>query len=329
MKIEATIKNNNKHLGFGKIILFGEHFVVHGLPAVVTSLDLVTTAHLEYIGNNELIIVDNRPKIPLYQPRKTVEYENMVRAIFGSMGVQHFGWCIKLGGTLPVTNGGIGASAAAAVAVARAIDRYFSFNLTEHLINQAAFVGEQKIHGTPSGVDNMAAVFGGTFVFTKDKGCLDNIAIKNSLYLVIVDSGKPTNTKHVITAIKKLREKNTLHMEKIFDRYRSIFDDVLVALAQQNMIALGLAMTQNHLLLSEVGLSSQELDYLVTYALKAGALGAKVTGTGCGGVMVILASNEHNQMIIGQSLANAGFFTIQQTIASSCSNQINHAFLFQ
>ena len=328
--MEATIKNKNKRLcGFGKIILFGEHFVVHGLPAVVTSIDLTTTAYLEYIGNNQLILMDNRPKTPLYQPCKTVEYENMVRAIFVAMGVEPFGWYVTLGGTLPVTNGGIGASAAAAVAVVRAIDHYFSFNLTEHLINQAAFVGEQEIHGTPSGIDNMAAVFGGTFVFTKNTRSPDKIVIKNSLYLVIVDSGNPTNTRHVITAVKKIREKNASHMEKVFNRYRSILDDALIALTQQNTSILGHAMTQNHWLLSEIGLSSQTLDSLVVYALSAGALGAKVTGTGCGGVMVILASHEHNQMVIAQTLAKAGFFTIQQTIFSACSNQINHSFLFQ
>ena len=33
--------------GFGKVILFGEHFVVHGLPGIVSAIDLTANAEVK------------------------------------------------------------------------------------------------------------------------------------------------------------------------------------------------------------------------------------------------------------------------------------------
>ncbi len=303
--------------GYGKIILLGEHFVVYGLPALVTALELSTQAIIEQMGA-ELTIIDHRPKVPTFKPLKHSEYEQMVRAIFTAMGIAPYGWHITLAGSLPVTNGGIGASAAAAVALARAINHSFSMALSDEQINGIAFRGEQAVHGTPSGIDNTAATFGGTFVFypSAPQGQNKREVINSHipLHLVVADSGRPTNTKHVLEAVSAFRAQNATALATIFERYHQVFEQAQAALIHNNLTTFGQAMTQNHRLLQKIGVSSPEQDFLVKRAHEAGALGAKLTGTGCGGLMIALAPDAAAQKNIAQHLEMAGFFTLTPTV---------------
>lgn len=309
---------------YGKVILVGEHFVVYDLPALVTALDFFTTAQLEKRTDNNLELIDNRPQAPTCKPYKTTEYHTMLTTIFTSLGLTPEGWTITLQGTLPVTNGGIGASAAAAVAIARALNNTYNLKLTDEQINEAAFCGEHAVHGTPSGIDNTAATYGGTFVFQKTQP-RQQITLQHPLHLVLADSGRPTNTKLVLQAISALRAQNATAITHAFEQYLAIFTMAHHACLTGDYAALGKAMTNNHTLLAHLGLSSPEQDFLVALALKTGALGAKITGTGCGGLMIALAEHQEQQEKIAQAFINEGFYTVQTTpftTISSNSSQV-------
>lgn len=299
--------------GYGKIILLGEHFVVHGLPALVTALDLATNATITQAPDNltPIKIIDNRPKVPTYQPLKESAYNNMVKAVFTALNIEPTGWIVTFSGSLPVTNGGIGASAAAAVALARAINNRFKLNCSEKEINQAAHAGEKEVHGKPSGIDDTAATTGGTFVFTQEQ--VQHVP-PLPLYMVIADSGRPTNTKKAIEAVQRFKLQDPHTVKKLFDRYAQLFQHALDAYTNADIQTFGKTLTANHRLLQELGVSSRELDYLVAQALQNGALGAKLTGSGCGGLMIALAPSQHIQTIITHKLRAAGFFTLPQNI---------------
>lgn len=64
-------------------------------------------------------------------------------------------------------------------------------------------------------------------------------------------------------------------------------------------------MDANHEILQEMGVSSPELDRLVSAARGSGALGAKLSGGGRGGNMIALASPD-NAPAIAQALQAAG-----------------------
>ncbi|MEG2505639.1 MAG: hypothetical protein RSB44_13280, partial [Carnobacterium sp.] len=68
----------------------------------------------------------------------------------------------------------------------------------------------------------------------------------------------------------------------------------------------GHVMNKAHERLSDLGVSHPRLDNLVETARKNGALGAKLTGSGLGGVMVALAENEKDAIRISQRLLKNG-----------------------
>jgi mevalonate kinase len=298
--------------GRGKIILLGEHFVVHGAPALVGALSLSTIASVQKNYHGDLILYDHRPKVPKFIYTKEELYYRLIENIFEFMGVTDRSYTVTLSGDLPVTCGGIGASAATAVAVARALNKTFDFGFDDIKINQAALFGECAIHGTPSGVDNTAAVFGGVFVY--HNGARRVINLKTPLEIVIADSGISTDTKFVIHEVKKLKSYDE---GKIFDechsRYEKICSLGVQACEFGDIGILGTAMNENHELLQVIGVSCSELDYMVNCARRAGALGAKVSGTGRGGIIIALVSGEQG-IIVEDSLRQEGFFTLRTVL---------------
>jgi len=306
--------------GHGKIILFGEHFVVHGMPAIVSALPQKTEANLQLLPQNvsndrTIKIIDNRPKIPNFLSTKSIEYKNMVNAICDHLNIQN-NLEITLGGDLLVTSGGIGASAAAATAVTKSLNIFFNLKLSDEQIYNTALEGEKAIHGSPSGIDNMAALRGDTFVFQKNIACsttqplVTPIKLKMPIHLVVADSGQPSNTKQAINDFRK----NILGNPKILSKYENIYTRALTALENSDLEKLGTAMQSNHTLLQNLGVSHKKLDDMVKITLDAGALGSKLTGSGQGGLMIALTKNEAAQEKILNILKRLNLFAFKTTL---------------
>jgi mevalonate kinase len=298
--------------GYGKTILLGEHFVVHGLPALVAALELKTVASLQINNFGDIILMDHRPKAPGFQETKQDLYYDLVCRVFDYMGIIQRNYTVTLAGDLPVTSGGVGASAAAAVAIARAVNNAFGMNCDEHEINQAAYHGECSVHGMPSGIDNTAAVFGGLFLYQSKKR--RPLSRREFIPLVIADSGVSTDTKQVIEYVKNLKTSDPAKVARIFCAYEQLVDQGVSAVQALDLIRLGQVMTHNHQLLQELGVSCPTLDRMVEVSIQAGALGAKMTGTGQGGVMVALAPHLGAQEQIAKNLQAQGFFVIKTRI---------------
>lgn len=277
--------------GYGKTIILGEHFVVHNKPALVAALPLKTHATVEFNNLNQLNFIDNRPRVPGFVASKSAAYNHMLKNILTFLKIKQRNLSITVSGDLPVTCGGIGASAACAVSIIKAFDRLINLNMNDAAINDAAMFAESAIHGTPSGIDNTAATFGGIFEYSKQSG-LTQINTAQPIKILLVDSGKQTDTKTLILKVNKFLSDNPNKSTDIFDRYSEVFDAGLAALKNFNLKLLGQCMNHNHELLQELGLSCTKLDYIVNNALELGALGAKLTGTGGGGLALILLPDE-------------------------------------
>ncbi|MCF7899292.1 mevalonate kinase, partial [Candidatus Babeliales bacterium] len=285
--------------GFGKTILFGEHFVVYGLPAIAASLNYYTLATIKKINNstNLFELIDLRPKISQFSESKNFAYKNMIKNIFDFFKIQEY-LQITLSGNLPVFSSGIGSSAASAVAISMAINNFYNFNYDNNFLNQAAFAGELAVHGNPSGIDNTAALLGKIFSFHKicdnnfNNNIIQEINIKNKINCVLVESGVQTDIKVVLSEINILKTKYKNKFDNIFKKYYQIYNIAINALSDFDLNLLGQIMFENHDLLKELTISCAQLDKIINLSKKFGALGAKLTGTGRGGLVLVLTPDK-------------------------------------
>jgi len=296
--------------GSGKVILCGEHVVVHNEPALVASLPLKTRVDIVPFAGQ--LIIDNRPKHPGYFPYKEDLYEAMALQI---ANVFHMGsrYSYVLTGNLPVTSGGIGASAAAAAGITRALCAMLKSPITDREVMEIALLGERKVHGNPSGIDTTAAVLDGVLLFRKEELVLfhNRIAASNpALPLLLVDSQKTTNTKETIAAVTRFKENNYALWQLLMMEYRKIFNDAMRAIKNFDMPALGKQLNLNQDLLDRLMLSCCHVQRVRDIAFQLGALGAKNTGSCRGGLVLVLGRDSEHVEAMTQTFRQQGYFVI-------------------
>ncbi|MDO8055775.1 MAG: hydroxymethylglutaryl-CoA reductase, partial [Candidatus Hermodarchaeota archaeon] len=148
--------------GYGKTILFGEHFVVYGLPSIVAALGAYTLAEVRVVKGSGWTVNDQRPATPGYKEQKHNDAMQSIANIISHLKVDAQSQKLEIffAGDLIATSG-VGASAAQCTSLARALNETFNLSLDYEKINEAAYEGEKAYHGTPSGIDNTASTYGG------------------------------------------------------------------------------------------------------------------------------------------------------------------------
>jgi mevalonate kinase len=306
-------------IGFGKAILFNEHFVVYGIPSIVSAIGNYTVAKIEPYDHAGYILSDKRPATPKYKEDKLSQQKESFELMFKKMGVDlsKNGVSITLEGNLYAASG-IGASAASCVAVARALAEYYEMTLSDEDINEIAFEGEKGYHGTPSGVDNTASTYGGLIWFQKgEKNIIDRIALSNPVEIIIGNTGKVTDTKVAVDGVRQRKENNPKKYEEVFDRAENIAYLAKRAIHDGSLQDVGKLMNENHKLLQQIEVSSRELDFLVSVARESGAYGAKLTGGGLGGNMIALTPGKELQNKVATAIEKEGFQTVKTVIGAS------------
>jgi len=310
--------------GYGKTILFGEHFVVYGRPAIASALGSKTTARVERIRAKDYELVDNRPETPNYKKEKFEEQKKSLENIFKAMNIdpKKNPLRITFGGDLKAASG-VGASAASCAALARALNQEFELGLNDEKINEIAYEGEKGYHGTPSGIDNTAAVFGGLIWFVKNSeggpNTMDRLNLKKPVEIVLGNTGITSSTTEVVGDVKKAKEENPEKFERIFDEYNKLVNAAKSSLLKFDLKKTGELMDKNHELLQEIGVSCDELELLVNTARESGAFGAKLTGTGRGGLgrgglMIALTPGEELQNRVAEAIEDEGFSALKTRI---------------
>jgi len=306
-------------IGFGKAILFNEHFVVYGIPSIVSAIGNYTVARIAPYNQPEIKLVDDRKATPNYKEEKLQQQKDSLNRMLKKMKVDPSknGITITLEGNLYAASG-IGASAASCVAIARALSDYFNLNLSDDGINDIAYEGEKGYHGTPSGVDNTASTYGGMIWFQRgEQNIIEKISMQSPVEIVIGNTGKVTNTTAAVAGVRERKEKNPEKYQKIFDRAENIAYLAKQALQEEDYKEVGKLMNENHKLLQQIEVSSRELDFLVSIAREQGALGAKLTGGGLGGNMIALTPGKDLQEEIATAIEKEGFQTVKTVIGAS------------
>jgi len=305
--------------GYGKTILFGEHFVVYGLPSIASALGASTTADVKVVKGKGWTINDQRPATPGYKEQK---YNDAMQSIaniinFLKVDVENQKLDITFAGDL-IAASGVGASAAQCTSLARALSETFNLNLDDEKVNDAAYEGEKAYHGTPSGIDNTASTYGGLIWFVRNLGAGKNIMellkTPRKMLMVIADTGITASTTEVVADVRRLKEENPEKIEKIFGEYKKLAEKAKKALLKGDIATIGNLMNQNHKMLQQITVSGEINDELVRIALENGAIGAKLTGTGRGGLVIGLAENQGVQEKIANAIEEKGCSVWRTTI---------------
>jgi mevalonate kinase len=299
-----------KGSGYGKVILFGEHFVVHGVPGIVSAIDSTTDAEVKKAVKG-INVRDERKTAKGYSEEKRLQQIESIERMLKAMGIDpKIGLDIWIGGTLPGFSG-LGASAASSVAIARAIAQELGMTISDEKINQIAYEAEKAYAGNPSGIDNTAATFGGLMWFKKNpaggQDIVEKLHARRPIEIVIGSTGKVANTKAMVEGVADRKKANPKKYDPIFKQAESLAVAGRKALEVGDLKKVGDLMNENHRLLQEIGVSSKELDLIVDMARKQGAFGAKLTGGGGGGCMVALTPGKELQGKVVSAIKSAGF----------------------
>ncbi|MBU3901941.1 MAG: mevalonate kinase [Candidatus Thermoplasmatota archaeon] len=299
-------------IGFGKVILFNEHFVVYNVPAIASAIGMKTSASIE--PAEKLILIDDRKETPGYKKEKLEQQKESLKRIMDAADIENRDIKIALGGDL-IASSGIGASAASCVAIARALSEYFNLDFSDNRINDLAYEGEKGYHGTPSGIDNTVATYGGLVWFKKSKpNIIERLNIQSHVEIVITNTGIVADTSRVVAGVRERKNRNPEKYKRIFNNAEKLVYDAREALKKFDLKKVGELMNKNHKLLQEIGVSCKELDFLVDLARDNGAYGAKLTGGGAGGNMVALTPGKELQENVVSAMEKEGFTILRTTI---------------
>ncbi|MGA2681641.1 MAG: mevalonate kinase [Candidatus Bathyarchaeia archaeon] len=306
-----------KGSGFGKVILFGEHFVVHGAPGIVSAIDSTTDAEVKKAAKG-IDVKDERKTAKGYSEEKRLQQIESIERMLKTMDINpKIGLDIWIGGSLPGFSG-LGASAASSVAIARAIAQELDMQISDEKINQIAYEAEKAYAGNPSGIDNTAATYGGLMWFKKnlaggpDK--VERLHVRRPIEIVIGSTGKVANTKAMVEGVAERKKKNPAKYDPIVKQAENLAVAGRKTLEAYDLKKLGELMNENHNLLQQIEVSSKELDMLVDLARKQGAFGSKLTGGGGGGCMVALTPGKDLQGKVVSAIKHLGFEVLSTKI---------------
>ena len=306
--------------GFGKVILFGEHFVVYHVPGIASGISDYTSAVVEDgEPGTGFQLVDNRPQTPGYSEKKKQEMQREFEAIFKEFGIDPDSTPLKieLAGNLYCSSG-VGASAALASSVCRALAEKLGRQMSDDETNRIAYIAEEEGSGRPSGIDNTCSVFGKFITFKKNPtggpNKIEVLSTEQPVEIVMASTGITQETKVVVGDVREKKEADEAWFKGITDEYVDLYNRAVEAIKQADWKTVGELMDKNQELLRQITVSCDELEHLIKIAKDAGAWGAKLTGTGRGGYIVALAPGKELQDKVAGALENAGFKVLKTTI---------------
>jgi len=276
----------------GKIILFGEHFVVHGTKAILAAIDKRVTVTSTFT-ENKTIKVDSQlgtievPTSSSYEEVKS-EFRPFVylanKIINSEQNVS--GLEITIDSDIPI-GVGLGSSSACCVAAAASISELFN-ELSSEEILKISIEAEKTIFPDTSGADCTVCTYGGMIEYPS----VEKIDNTFDLNLLIANSMIPHSTKNSVEKVNKFKENDEERFSQLCDLETKLIDEVIIAMKNNDATTFGLKMSENQKYLEEIQISNDTLRDMIS-SLKEISLGTKITGAGDGGCIIALVKDEN------------------------------------
>lgn len=302
-----------------KVILFGEHFVVYGNPAILASIDRRITVRARTVEHGKVFIKSDIAQGEFsgdtVNGSKNAEavlrpLYNAIRQVLSDNKYKH-GLEIEIRSDIP--HGiGLGSSAASCVATVAATCLLFE-QPDRQAVCEKAVEAERLIHKNSSGADCYISTFGGLIYYSRSEGFCE-IRSNAEMQIVIADTGIKHSTGDLVSSVKNLKERNEQEFSRWMEQAHSICSRARSAIQAGDIRQVGALMNENQVLLSKIGVSHVVADRLIEIALKNGALGAKVTGAGGGGAIIALTADKSHRSAIAGSIREAGYNAFEAKI---------------
>ena len=282
----------------GKVILFGEHFVVYGVKAILCSINKRVTVTAEKTSERKISINSKIGKLELEPDKPISEINSPLKPFYylanKSIENKDSGIRIQIDSEIPL-GAGLGSSSACCVAGAAAIFKLFG-NISKEEILKLAIEAERTIFENTSGADCTVCTYGGIMEYDKNKG-FKKIEYEPNFQLVIINSNIEHSTQSMVSKVKEFENKNTEEFSRLSDLESKLVEDVLKLVKENKIQEIGQKMNQNQKYLENIGISNKELTKMIRIGQES-SFGAKITGSGGGGCIFALTNESNLQNIL-------------------------------
>jgi mevalonate kinase len=284
----------------GKVILFGEHFVVYGVKAILCAINKRITVTAEKIDGGKISIQSNIGNLELEPGKSISEINSPLKPFYyladKMLKNENTGIKIIVESDIPL-GVGLGSSSACCVAGAAAISRLFRKTSNEEIL-VLAIEAEKTIFKNTSGADCTVCTYGGIMEYDKENG-FHKIESKPNFHLVIANSNIEHSTESVVGEVRQFKEKNEIQFTSLCKKESKLIEEVLELLIGNNIEKLGTKIKENQEYLETIGISNDKLREMIQIG-QTESFGAKITGAGGGGCIYALTDESNLERTINQ-----------------------------
>lgn len=283
----------------GKCILFGEHAVVHGYPAIAAAISLYSKCiikkiseplfilklhdfNLEYSSNNFVEIAckvkQSYPQLflglEILSKKHNLSYKNIAITLTSEL------W----------PSSGLGSSASTSLALISGLVQFYALNYTKNMISEIAYQMEKIVHGKPSGIDNSICIYGGIISYTQ--GNIEFLPIPKDISILIIYTGQIHDTKKAIANVDLQMQKEPEKTQKVFKKIGSISEKARYYLKEQDFVKIFPLIEKNQEYLTKLNLSTPNIQKIIHIANEHSFNHIKITGAGMGGCLIAIDSKD-------------------------------------